>query len=129
VHLCLYRHGYRTIPKIGIAFLLQVIASATLAAALLVGPHIIARAAHLTESAAATLMELAAPALAAGTLVAFALTRTRTGLFNFQERGLQPAPQALVALLAEAAVLVVASAWLASRRTRHHTVAAKVWRV
>jgi hypothetical protein len=55
---------------------------------------------------------LAAAALAAGTLTAFALTRTSGGLFNFQERGLQPAPQALIALVAEVGVLVALGAWL-----------------
>src|SRR5947207_298635 len=43
---------------------------------------------------------------------AFALTRTPGGLFNFQERGLQPAPQALIALVAESGVLVVLGAEL-----------------
>src|SRR5204863_3121195 len=38
-----------------------------------------------------------------GTLAAFGLTRTPMGLFNFTERGLQPAPQALIALVAELA--------------------------
>jgi hypothetical protein len=36
VHLCLYRHGYRFIPKIGVSFLLQFSSSAALAVALLV---------------------------------------------------------------------------------------------
>ena len=37
VHLCLYRHGYRYIPKIGVSFLLQVIASVAVAGLLIVG--------------------------------------------------------------------------------------------
>ena len=115
VHFCLYRHGYRAIPKIGVGFLLQVITSAIVVVALLVGPHRVARlarAVHLTDWWAGILTGLAAAALAAGTLVAFALTRTPGGLFNFQERGLQPAPQALIALVAESAALVVLGAWL-----------------
>src|ERR1700724_1801945 len=36
VHFCLYRHGYRFIPEIGVSFLLQFTSSAILAAALLV---------------------------------------------------------------------------------------------
>ena len=115
VHFCLYRHGYRTIPKIGVGFLLQVITSAIVVVALLIGPHRVARltgAAHLTDRWAAILTALAAAALAGGTLVAFALTRTPGGLFNFQERGLQPAPQALIALVAESGVLVVLGAEL-----------------
>ena len=113
VHFCLYRHGYRTIPKIGVGFLLQVVTSAVVVVALLVGPHrSLARVAHVTDRLAGTLTGLAAAALATGTLVAFALTRTPGGLFNFQERGLQPAPQALIALVAEIGVLVVLGAWL-----------------
>jgi len=98
VHFCLYRHGYRTIPKIGVGFLLQVVTSAVVVAALLIGPHRVARlagVAHLSDRLAGILTGLASAALAAGTLAAFALTRTPAGLFNFQERGLQPAPQAL----------------------------------
>jgi hypothetical protein len=115
VHFCLYRHGYRTIPKIGVGFLLQVVTSAIVVVALLIGPHRVARlarVAHVTDRRAGILTGLAAAALAAGTLVAFALTRTPGGLFNFQERGLQPAPQALIALVAETGVLFVLGAWL-----------------
>jgi hypothetical protein len=115
IHFCLYRHGYRTIPKIGVGFLLQVVTSAIVVLALLMGPHRVARLArftHVSDRLAGTLTGLAAAALAAGTLVAFALTRMPGGLFNFQERGLQPAPQALIALVAETGVLVVLGAWL-----------------
>jgi hypothetical protein len=120
VHLCLYRGGYRAIPKIGVGFLLQVIASAAVAFVLLLGPHVIARAVHLREGAAEMAVHLAAFGLASGTLVAFALTRTPAGLFNFRERGLQPAPQALIALLAEAAVVVIAGAGLIADQLRSH---------
>jgi len=120
VHLCLYRHGYRYIPKIGVSFLLQVIASVAVAVLLIVGPRIVARIAHLTEGAAATTMHLAALSLGAGTLVAFALTRTSAGLFNFRERGLQPSPQALLALGAEAAVVLLTSAELFTDHIRAH---------
>src|SRR5690242_6950633 len=41
VHLCLYRNGYRTIPKIGVGFLLQVVSSLAVALALLLGPHLV----------------------------------------------------------------------------------------
>jgi hypothetical protein len=112
VHFCLYRHGYRTIPKIGVGFLLQVVTSAVVVMALLLGPHLLGRVAHVTDRLAGTLTGLAAAALATGTLVAFALTRTPGGLFNFQERGLQPAPQALIALVAEVGVLVMVGARL-----------------
>ena len=116
VHFCLYRHGYRTIPKIGIGFGLQVVASAVVAIALLIGPHRVGRIAHVTDRLAGTLTGIAAAALATGTLTAFALTRTPGGLFNFQERGLEPSPQALIALVAEIGVLVVTAAWLIADR-------------
>jgi hypothetical protein len=121
VHWCLYyRHGYRAIPKIGTGFLLQVVASVAVASVLLLGPRVVARIPHLTEGAAATMLHLAALGLAAGTLVAFALTRTSAGLFNFREQGLQPAPQALIALVAEAAVVVLAAGGLAVDVLRSH---------
>jgi len=111
VHFCLYRHGYRTIPKIGVGFLLQVVTSAVVVGVLLAGPHRVGRVAHISDRLAGTLTELTAVALAGGTLAAFALTRLPGGLFNFQERGLQPSPQALIALVAEIGVLVVVAAW------------------
>jgi hypothetical protein len=112
VHYCLYRHGYRTIPKIGVGFLLQAVTSVAVVVALLMGPHLLARVVHVTDRLASAVTELAAAALAIGTLVAFALSRTSGGLFNFQERGLEPAPQALIALVAELGVLVVVGASL-----------------
>src|SRR4029077_13509964 len=129
VHFCLYRHGYRTIPKIGVGFLLQVVSSAVVVSALLIGPHLLGRVAHVTDRLAAARTELGAAALATGTLVAFALTRTPGGLFNFQERGLQPAPQALIALVAESGALVVLGAWLIAAPVvlrQPRTVAARV---
>lgn len=128
VHFCLYRHGYRTIPKIGVGFLLQIVTSAVVVMALLVGPHLVGRVAHVNDQLAGTLTGMAAAALATGTLVAFALTRTPGGLFNFQERGLQPAPQAMIALVAEIGVVVTVGAWfvtdhVAQRRVRTATTA------
>jgi hypothetical protein len=114
VHYCLYRHGYRAIPKIGVGFLLQAVTSAIVVVVLLVGPHLVARVAHVTDRLAGALTGLAVAGLSGGTLVAFALTRTPGGLFNFQERGLEPAPQALIALVAEAGALVVLAGWLAT---------------
>jgi hypothetical protein len=118
VHFCLYRRGYRTIPTIGIGFLLQVIGSALVVLALLIGPHAVARVAHVTDGLAGVLTRVATAGLAIGTLTAFALTRTPGGLFNFRERGLQPAPQALIALVAEIGVLVVVGAWMLARQAR-----------
>jgi hypothetical protein len=50
---------------------------------------------------------LAGLAVSAGTLVAFALSRTGDGLLDFRATGLEPSPQAVVALVAEAAAIVV----------------------
>jgi hypothetical protein len=114
VHLCLYRHGYRTIPKIGVSFLLTVLASGALALGLLVFRGLGAR-----------LAQLAGIGLSVGTLAAFALSRTPAGLFNFREIGLQPAPQATLAVLTEGGALLLLAVSFALERTapRHRTVA------
>ena len=90
IHAELYLHGYRAIPGVGPAFLLQ--ASGSLVVALLL---------PLTS---ATMLRLAAAALAAGALVGFILSRT-IGILGFVEYGLQPAPQALISVLVEIATL------------------------
>lgn len=103
LHARLYVGGYRVIPVIGPSFLLQ--ASAAFAVAVLVavgGPF---------------LLRPAAAALAAGALTGFVLSRT-TGLFGFSERGFQPAPEALLSVLAEAAVLVLVAVTLYRARRR-----------
>jgi hypothetical protein len=126
VHFCLYRHGYRTIPKIGVGFLLQAVTSVAVVVALLAGPHLLARVVHVTDRLANAVTELAAAVLAVGTLVAFALSRTPGGLFNFQERGLEPAPQALIALVAEIGVLVVVGASLVANHAVRREIQAAV---
>src|SRR5438067_4099255 len=102
IHLCLYRNGFRAIPKIGTGFLLQVVTSALLAAALLIGRDRILQVGRFLVRSAVAVRTLGL-SLSLGTLAAFGLTRTPMGLFNFTERGLQPAPQALIALVAELA--------------------------
>jgi hypothetical protein len=96
VHLCLYRHGYRTIPKIGVGFLLTVIASGVLALGLVA-----------MRGDANRLARLAGMALTTGTLVAFALSRTPAGLFNFREVGFHPSPQAALAVITEGSALLL----------------------
>jgi hypothetical protein len=120
VHYCLYRNGYRAIPVIGPGFLIQVIGSAAIAVALVV-PWRELRISHWVIHPA-TEVRLGALALSAGTLIAFGLTRRPGGLFHFQERGFQPAPQALIALVAESGALILVTAalvldWLGSRRS------------
>ena len=126
VHYCLYRHGYRFIPKIGVSFLLQAAASVVLAAALLfqrgrlrVGRHSVA---------VAQLTRLSAIGLSLGTLAALAIAHTPGGLFQFREIGLRPAPQTLIAIVAESvAVLLLGVAMVEGRSaTRSQTVRAAV---
>ncbi|MFY9808538.1 MAG: hypothetical protein WAK86_14880 [Pseudonocardiaceae bacterium] len=90
IHAQLYLHGYRAIPGVGPAFLLQ--ASGALAVALLL---------LLT---ATIVPRLAAAGLALGALGGFAASRT-VGIFGFIEYGLHPAPQALISVLVEIAAL------------------------
>ncbi|MEA2521883.1 MAG: hypothetical protein QOI81_1529 [Actinomycetota bacterium] len=106
VHLCLYRHGYRVIPKIGVGFLLTVIASGILALGLLV-----------LRGRTNRLARLAGIALSVGTLIAFALSRTPAGLFAFREMGFQPSPQAAFAVLTESGALLLLLGTLLMDRT------------
>lgn len=107
-HAYLYIHGYRHIPDIGAAFLVQ--ASASFAVALLVligGP---------------AWLRWAGAALAGGSLVAFVLSRT-VGLEGFLERGWEPSPHAALTVGAEALTVLLWAADLTTRRDRepHHS--------
>jgi hypothetical protein len=124
VHFCLYRHGYRFIPKIGVSFLFQSTSSAFLAAALLVrGGRIRLGRRSL---APAQLTRLSGIGLSVGTLAALGIAHTPGGLFQFREIGLRPAPQTLIAILVESlAALLLAVAIVLDRTTvRNQTVAA-----
>jgi hypothetical protein len=91
-HAYLYVHGYQRIPAIGTGFLVQ--ASVSLAIALLIvagGP---------------AWLRWAGAAMAAGSLVAFALSRT-VGLFGFSERGWDPSPHAAISVAAEVVILLL----------------------
>jgi hypothetical protein len=96
LHAQLYLDGYRFLHVIGILFLLQAAASFALAALLLTGAVL----------RPPVLVQLGAAATALGALGGFTISRT-IGLFGFTDRGLDPAPQALLSLLAESAVLVL----------------------
>jgi hypothetical protein len=119
LHYCLYIKGYRAIPTIGTGFLLQVIGSAVVAFALIVP---LGFRVHLGPFAVAapTVARVAGIGLAVGTLVAFGLSRLPGGLFNFQETGLQPAPQSLLTILTEGAAVVLLVAALALDGARRH---------
>ena len=93
VHLDLYFDGYRYIPDIGRSFVLNAIASGIVAAALVARREWFVRAAGI--------------AVAAGTIIAFILSRRGDGLFDFREQGLNPSPQAGLALFVEIAAIVL----------------------
>lgn len=98
VHLQLYFDGYRDFPNanLGRSFVLNGGASVLIAAALFVRRDVIVR--------------LAGIAVVGGTLIAFWLSRTDTGIFGFTERGLEPSPQGALALVAEVAAIVLLAA-------------------
>jgi plastocyanin len=93
VHLQLYFEGYRSIDKIGPSFLLNAIASAIVAGILAARSEWFVRAAGI--------------GLAVGTIVAFIISRRGDGLFDFREQGLNPSPQATIALVVEIIALVL----------------------
>jgi hypothetical protein len=96
-HAYLYIHGYRHIPNIGPAFLLQASVSCAVAVLIVVGGP--------------AWLRWAAAAMAAGSLVAFALSRT-VGVLGFTERGWQPAPHAAISAVAEVLTVVLWAVWL-----------------
>jgi hypothetical protein len=108
IHAQLYSDGYRYIHVVGLLFLLQAAASFALAVLLLAG----------TVLRAPALIRFAAAATAFGALAGFAASRT-IGVFGFTERGLQPAPQALISVLVEiAALALLATAAVRALRRR-----------
>jgi hypothetical protein len=102
VHAYLYANGYRDIPTVGTAFLLQGSVFCALAVLILVGGP--------------TWLRLLAAAGAAGSLVAFALSRT-VGLFGFTETGWEPSPYAVISVVAEGLTVLLVAATAVRRRT------------
>jgi plastocyanin len=116
VHLQLYYDGYRNAgdaPNFGRSFMLNAIASVVLAVALLFRREVLVR--------------LAAAGLLAGTLIAFTLSRADVEVFGFTETGLNPSPQAAIALVAEIVGLVALALTFVPRigagRELRHTIA------
>ncbi|MFF3073418.1 hypothetical protein ACFVSN_35740 [Kitasatospora sp. NPDC057904] len=109
VHAQLYLDGYRYLHVVGVLFLLQAAASFGLGVLLVAG-------ALLPPPA---LIHLAAVGTAVGALAGFAASRT-TGVFGFVEHGLQPAPQALISIVAECAAVLalLAAGYLTVRHRR-----------
>ena len=92
VHAYLYIHGYRDIPAVGSAFLVQGSVFCAVAVLILAGGP--------------AWVQLVAAIGAAGSLVAFALSRT-VGLFGFTETGWQPSPYAAITVVAEVLTLLL----------------------
>jgi hypothetical protein len=103
IHGYLYIHGYRDIPTVGPAFLLQGSVFCALAVLVLAGGP--------------AWLQLVAVIGATGSLVAFALSRT-VGLFGFSETGWQPAPYAAITVVAEILTLLLVGATALRQRPR-----------
>ena len=93
VHLKLYVQGYDDIPgNVGKAFLANVVVSVIVAIAVALRRDLIVR--------------LAGIAVAGGTILAFIKSRNG-GIFGFSESGLNPSPEAVIALIVEIGAIVV----------------------
>jgi hypothetical protein len=102
VHAQLYIRGYHAIPYIGTSFRWDAAASFAVAVLLLVGNPAILR--------------VAAAGLCLSGLGGFTVSRT-IGLFGFTERGWQPAPQALLSVLAWVTALLLLLIPVINQRT------------
>lgn len=100
-HAYLYIHGYRHIPVIGTAFVLQAGVSLALAVLIVLGGP--------------AWLRWAAALVAGGALAAFALSRS-VGLFGFSERGWQPSPYAVISAIAELLTIVLWAVYLLEHR-------------
>lgn len=89
IHLRLYFDSYRDIPieNVGRSFVLNAVAAGVAAVVVLVWPSRLALLGPLL--------------LANATLVAFALSRTDRGIFDFTERGWNPTPDAALSVAIE----------------------------
>jgi hypothetical protein len=103
IHAYLYTAGYRDIPTIGPAFLLQGSVFCALALLILVGGP--------------AWMQVVAAVGAAGSLAAFALSRT-IGLFGFIETGWEPSPYTWLSVVAEVMTILLVGAVFVRRRAR-----------
>jgi len=100
-HAYLYAHGYGHIPVIGPGCLVQASVSFAIAALILVGGP--------------EWLMVGAGLLALGALVAFTLSRT-VGIAGFVELGWDPAPHALLSVVAEVITVLACGGWWFSRR-------------
>jgi hypothetical protein len=95
IHLKLYFDSYRDFPNanLGRSFLLNAIASLVVSILLVVWRN--------------PLSLLAGLVLVNATLLAFALSRTSNGIFDFTETGFNPSPEAVLSLVFEIGAAVV----------------------
>ena len=103
IHAYLYTAGYRDIPTIGLAFLLQGSVFCALALLILVGGP--------------AWIQVVATVGAAGSLAAFTLSRT-IGLFGFIETGWEPSPYTWLSVVAEVMTILLVGAVFVRRRAR-----------
>jgi hypothetical protein len=103
IHAYLYIHGYRDIPAVGPGFLVQ--------------GSVFCAVAVLVLAGGPAWLQLVAAIGAAGSLVAFALSRT-VGLFGFSETGWQPAPYAAITVIAEVLTLLLVGTTALRQRPR-----------
>lgn len=112
VHLKLYLDGYRDIPvgNIGAQFLLNFVGAVGIAGGL-VGAFLL----RILPVWIGRLAELGGIVMAAVSLIAFFVARTSRGWFGFQDQpGLNPAPEAAIAVFSAAAAIVLGVALLAA---------------
>jgi hypothetical protein len=105
-HLKLYNDGYKDVPvgHIGTQFLLNFVAAVVIAVGLLVPLVIRTRLLAWTALAAAG----GGVVWAAIALIAFNLARSSHGWFGFEDQpGLNPSPEAALAVFSEAATVVL----------------------
>ena len=94
IHLRLYFDTYRHIDDVGRSFILNAVAAGVAAVIVLLWPSRLAYLAPLL--------------LANATLVAFGLSRTDQGIFDFTERGWNPSPDAVLSVVVEIATALLA---------------------
>jgi hypothetical protein len=94
LHLRLYFDSYRHIDDVGRSFVLNAVAAGVSAVIVLIWPNRLALLAPIV--------------LANATLVAFALSRTDRGIFDFTETGWNPSPDAALSVAIEIATALLA---------------------
>ena len=119
-HLRLYNDGYKDIPvgNIGEQFLLNA-AGAVVVAVGLVSAIVL----RIVPRWVGRLAAAAAIAWGAISLIAFFVARTSGGWFGFTDQpGLNPAPEAAIAVISESITVALALAVLVAEWTRHRSV-------